>query len=505
MEKVLVRLPIALACTLSLGLAPYAHADEVMMQGLAQPLYSQPSYSDLNQKIQANPDAAIYKNRAKEYRKAGLRSQAVDDLNQALHMVPTDATAYWQRAQNYYDEGMYQEAVRDCASAVKIDPNFGDAYVLRARASNKLHKWQDAISDCAKLFSLKKNLADAYLQRGIAYDGMGKYSNAIDDCTAALSADNTMPKAFYMRADAYQAMGQYPKAIDDYSQAIKLQPNNRPALLARAWCNLKAGNDAQAADDCRKAVRFDPAAQMAMNKYIGEKYNDANFVPDADYKFGSDLADDLKNALTLYGQVLKDKPGDPDALRDRGLVYMHLAKYAEASRDFDDANNGVTAAAGSEFPGFGSQSDFQQAQPLYKQGNDDLTAGNYAAAIDHYSSALKIYPQFGKCWHNLAIAYGYNSDYVSAELCAIHAISYRPDDWKLWNTLGYEMFNEFQHDKGDPNKLDAAEAALKHSLALNPPADSDRTDVRKLLAAVNNYERSLAPANYVVVTTMPLN
>jgi tetratricopeptide (TPR) repeat protein len=505
MKKVFRSLPLLLACTLSLGMTYRAAADEVMMQGLAQPLYSQPDFTYLNQKIQSSPDPQNYKQRAQAFRKAGMRSQAVDDLNQALHMVPSDATAYWQRAQNYYDEGMYHEAARDCSSAIKLDANFGDAYVLRARAENKMRKWQDALSDCAKLFSMNKNQTDAYLQRGIAYDGMGKYSNAIDDCTAAINADSTSAKAFYVRAGAYQATGQYPKAIEDYTQAIKLQPNYRPALLARAWCNYKAGNDAQASEDCSKAVRFDAAAQMAMNKYIGEKYNDPNFTPDPDYKFGSDLMDDLKNALALYGDVLKDKPNDADTLRDRGLVYMHLAKYDEASRDFDAANKGVSQASGSDFPGYGSQSDYQQALPLYQQGNQDLGAGKYGAAIDHYSAALKIYPQFGRCWHNLGIAYGYSGDFVSGELCVINAISYRPDDWKLWNTLGYEMFNEYQHDKGDPNKLDAAGAALRHSLALNPPADGDRSDVQKLLAAVNNYERSLAPANYVVVTTMPLN
>src|SRR5207237_8968528 len=103
------------------------------------------------------------------------------------------------------------------------------------------------------------------------------------------------------------------------------------------------------------------------------------------------------------------------------------------------------------------------------------------------------------------IAYGCVQDFVSAELCCIHAVSYRPDDWKLWNTLGYEMFHEFQHDKGDPNKLDNSGAALKRSLALNPATDSDKQDVRTLLAQLNNYERALAPTNYVVVTTMPLN
>jgi hypothetical protein len=61
------------------------------------------------------------------------------------------------------------------------------------------------------------------------------------------------------------------------------------------------------------------------------------------------------------------------------------------------------------------------------------------------------------------------------------------------------------HDKDDPTKLDSARAALKRSLAMHPPDDGNKQDVKKLLARVDSYERSLCPANYVVVTTMPIN
>lgn len=496
MKKVFLGLPLLLACTVSLGMNYAALADEVMMQGFAPPLfnYNSAPITDATQQLQANPNSANYRNRARAYRQAGMRGKAVDDLNNALQISPNDPTVYLDRARNYYDEGMYKEAFKDANTAVAKDPQNADAILLRARCNNKLKKWQDAISDCGKLLTMQKNQTDAYVQRGVAYDGMGKYSNAVDDCTAAINADPNNAKAYGVRADALQEMGNYTKAIDDFTQAIKLQPSNRKALLARAWCNYKAGNDAQAADDCSKAVRFDPSMQMAMNKYIGEKYNDSTITPDADYAFGSEVDADLKNAITLYNDVLKDKPGDPNALRDRGIVYMHLAKYGEASRDFDAANKGTTPPSGED-----------AAKSEYQQGNADLSAGNYVSAIDHYKAAVTTSPQFGKAWHNLAIAYGYTGDYVSAELCCIHAISYRPDDWKLWNTLGFEMYNEYMHDKGDPNKLDDAGAALKHSMALNPPTDGDKNDVRKLLAAVDAYERSLAPANYVVVTTMPLN
>jgi tetratricopeptide (TPR) repeat protein len=212
----------------------------------------------------------------------------------------------------------------------------------------------------------------------------------------------------------------------------------------------------------------------------------------------------LKNALVLYDDVLKDKPGDPDALRDRGVVYMHLAKYREAIRDFEDANKGLTLNP-TDFPGFGSRADYDAANVEYKLGNADLSAGKYADAFNHYQAALAKYPYYAKCWHNMAIACSNLGDNMSAELCCIHAISYRPDDWKLWNTLGYALFGEFKQDKSNPTKLGAAASAFQQALALNPTNEQDKSDVRQLLASVKSYERALAPIMDFVITTMPIN
>lgn len=472
------------------------------MQGT--PGRSYPQLMNLNQQILSSPTSANYKTRAAEYQRLGLRSEAVDDLNQAISLEPQDAVAYLLKGEVYFASGMYPEATKSCDDAIKIDSNFVGARVLRTRAFLKEKEYSKALVEANALFSLSPNSAEPYLLRGAAFEGLGKYDNAIKDCTDAIAKNPKLAKAFYYRAEAYQESGQYEKSINDFTQAINIEPSFRPALLGRAWSQQKLGKDADAIADCSRAIRFDNTDMLkAVNRYVGEKTTVADISPDPEFNWGLQIAEELKNAVGLYDDALKDKPGDPDTLRDRGIAFMHLSKYREAIRDFDAANKGRPVNP-VDFPGFGSQDDYYAAKLEYQQGNQDLSSGNYQSSLDHYRVAIQKYPQYARAWHNMAINCGDLGDFFSAELCCIHAISYRPDDWKLWNTFGYVLFHQYQADKGDPAKLSAADYALRQALSLKPESESDKEQVRQLLGSVKSYERSLAPTSNFVITTMPV-
>src|SRR5205823_6497812 len=92
------RVSVIAASLFLCGGVPAFSQGEILMQGLAPPARSQPSFPDWNQKIQTSPaDADAYKGRAGAYRKAGMRAHAVDDINQALSINKNDAGAYLMR------------------------------------------------------------------------------------------------------------------------------------------------------------------------------------------------------------------------------------------------------------------------------------------------------------------------------------------------------------------------------------------------------------------------
>lgn len=486
-----------------LSAVPSAYSDEVMAP--VGPVLTNSTVNQFTQQIQSNPSAANYLGRAEALRRLGMRKEAIDDLNQALSLEPNNVATKVLSGQVYFEDGMLPESISNLDAAIKMDPKFEASYALRGRSYLKLKDYNKAIADANKLLELNPKSPLGFLLRGAAYNGSGKYSNAIDDLNAAINADPKMDKAYYWRAEAYQNSEQYEKSVNDYLQAIKLQPNYRPAYLGLAWSYYKLGKNADALKYCSNAIAFHDAVDlMALNEYEGDKASDAGPGADPEYNLGSQIEEDLKNCVVLYDDILKDKPGDPDALRGRGIAYMHLSKYREAMKDFEDANKGLPVNP-KDFSGLGSADGYNAAIPDYKQGNQDFAKNDYASAITHYQAALKKYPQYGRCWHNLALAYAYQRDFFTAELCAVHSVSYRPDDWKLWDTLGYVLYHEFKADKGDPKKLSDAVQALHQSLALKPDSTSDKNDVLSLLTSVKNYQRSLTPVIDFQITTMPVN
>ena len=496
-------LPLSVSVAL-LSAIPASFCDQLMMQGIV-PSRNSPAVDDISAQIKLNPNSENYKSRAEALRRLGLRKEAVDDLNKAIELEPANVQNHMLRGRVYFEDGMYPEAIRNLDAAINVDPKFVPAYALRANSFLKLKEYSKAFDDANALLKLDPSSPLGLYLRGAANNGLKNYDDAIKDCTAAINANPKMEKAYFWRAEAYQNAGQYQKSVDDFGQAISLQPDYRPALLGRAWSNYKLGKDEDALKDCLEAIKFHDADDLiALNKYIGEKATEADIVPEPEYLLGAQIEEDLKNALVLFDDVIKDKPGDPEALRDRGMAYMHLGKYSSAIKDFEAANKGLPTNP-SDYSGLGSEDAYKQAKVEYLAGNDALSKGDNPNAIAHYQAALKLYPTYGRCWHNLAIASSNLGDNFTAELCCIHGISYRPDDWKLWNTLGYAQYHEYKRDKTDPNKLSAAASALHQALALKPDTDDDKKRVQTLLAAVKSYERSLAPISDFIFTTMPIN
>ncbi len=486
-----------------LGTLSPSYSGEIFMQ--SSPTQYSSDLREWTQKVQEEPTAVNYTRRAEALRRLGLRKEAVDDINASLNMEPTNVATMVLKGQVYFEDGLFPEAVGSLNNAIKTDPNFAGGYLLRALTYLRMKEYGKALDDANTVLKSEPKSATGLLARGTAYEGLRKYSDAIEDLTAAIAVNPNLDKAYYWRAEAYQNTQQYQKSVDDYLAAIKITPDFRPAQIGLALSYYKMGKDTEALDVLSDAIEFHDADDLlAVNTYEGRKATDTNDTPDPEYNLGQQIEEDLKECLVIFDDILKDKPGDRDALRERGIANMHLGKFKEAQKDFVAANKGLPENP-SEFSGLGSEDAYKAAVPLYKKGNEALSNRDYAGALKAYQDAIKQYPQFGRAWHNMAIACSGLGDNFSAELCCIHAISFRPSDWKLWRTLGNVMFSEYKQDKGDPKKLWASATAFNEALLFNPDTEADKNEIRHLLSAVKSNERALTPQINFQITTMPIN
>ena len=131
------------------------------------------------------------------------------------------------------------------------------------------------------------------------------------------------------------------KAIEDYNQAIRLQPDYG-AFSTAAWRIATRGNSAQAIAD--------------------------------------------------YTETLRLRPGDPDALNNRGNIYFFGGDPDRALVDFNEALR--------------LKPDFALA--FCNRGNARMVRGDSDAAISDYTEAIRLKPDFADAICDRGAAYGFS-------------------------------------------------------------------------------------------------
>ena len=78
---------------------------------------------------------------------------AIEDFNNAIHIVPAFANAYNNRGFTYYILGQYKHAIEDYNKAINLKPDYADAYMNRGvtylKQGNNTLGCRDAQKACA--------------------------------------------------------------------------------------------------------------------------------------------------------------------------------------------------------------------------------------------------------------------------------------------------------------------------------------------------------------------
>lgn len=96
---------------------------------------------------------------------AGNVKDALEYLDKAVKLQPTNAEAVLLRGQARFKRKMYPEAMADLNKAVKLLPQNADAYYWRGVVKQEQDKDKDAILDFTKCIELNPEYADAYWGR----------------------------------------------------------------------------------------------------------------------------------------------------------------------------------------------------------------------------------------------------------------------------------------------------------------------------------------------------
>lgn len=160
-----------------------------------------------------------------------------------------------------------------------------------------------------------------------------------------------------------------------------------------------------------------------------------------------------QKALTLYNQLLKQKPDYPAALTNRGLVWekMPAKDAAEKAKNREHAEQDYLRAL---------EINPNQAETYNNLGALYMDMNLNRDAIANFSEAIELRPNYFQAILNRATAYSKVKDYVHALVDFDRAAQLRPHDTAmLYNrALAYYEFEKYEQAADD----------LSHAIAASP-------------------------------------
>jgi tetratricopeptide (TPR) repeat protein len=217
----------------------------------------------------------------------GRKTEAVQQYNESLQLVPTDPRAHEDLASALLNLDHAQEAVGQFHEALRLAPG-------------------------------QPNSCDGY---GLALVKLGQVSKAIGEYQEALRIDPDYVEAHNNLGVAFGQTGRIPEAIAQFEEALRLNPDYAEAHNDLGYAFSQTGRLEQARAQFAAALQIDPD--------FAEAHNNLALVLD---QLGR-----TTEAIAQYEEVLRLEPGYAEAHYNLGNALASLGRVPEAIAQLQEA------------------------------------------------------------------------------------------------------------------------------------------------------------------------
>lgn len=298
--------------------------------------------------------------------------KALESLQRALEQNPNDPEVYYLMGRAYLKKGMYKEMV----------DAFDYSLALALTFQTDIQGYREGVWN------------DIYNNQGIKDLREHKYEETVQSMETAALVLPTKWETYNVLALAYDALGKLDSADAMYNKAIALQPETKKYDL---YCRL-----AYVQLQEKKYQASNDNAVVVINGTTDDSLReDAVEISARALTFMGRT----QEALTMFDQMIKARPGNPDAYYDRGVLHLEIKDTANAIvdfqkvLDFEPKDFDVLKRLGLIFLDGGSFIDYQKALDYYQRARE-LIQDNQGTLGDRYNIARGI----GKALVNLGRA-----------------------------------------------------------------------------------------------------
>lgn len=437
---------------------------------------------------------------------------ALYDLNKAIALKSTYAGDYINRGLLDYWNKNFRGAFADYDKAIELDGQSLIAHFNRGMLRSEVGDLNNAILDFNKVIELDPENYDAYYQRAILDSETGDLSQAIKDYTKIIERYPNFAPAYWGRSHVKQllrdAKGAYLDQVtaqnlekkrpettkkEDVDTSAKMAKAAKPAEAKAAIFNDMLARTGKSSDntsqqgEIRGAIQninidianepnfvisfYSKENQLKRLNYYYEGldlYNKKNGlsaplkITNTDIALTSDMAQTHFTAIKTLNDRIKANPSDADSYFMRGVNYVTVQDYANALDDFTKAIN--------LRPDF-MLAYFCRANTLYKlldfkmnnpdanaQKNDialeKLYKHDFDVILNDYNKAIELAPDFAFARFNEGNLLGQEKDFQSAIDSYTEAIKAQPDFAEAYfnRGLAYLYINDTKRGLADLSK-----------------------------------------------------
>lgn len=224
---------------------------------------SQVALKRLDADVEAAPEApVVLVRRSRHHEHMESIEKAMADANRAVDVDSRCVEALLQRAELFRYQGIDDKAIEDLNSAVELAPSDARLYLARANVQADLTL---SLKDFEKSIQLTPNNATAWIDRGLTWAGEGNMEETRKNLDEAIRLSPLNTKALRNRAFANRALGDHTRAKVDLGEAVRIDPTYVNALNELAEL-LATCPDASLRDGKRAVFLAIDACQLTDSK-----------------------------------------------------------------------------------------------------------------------------------------------------------------------------------------------------------------------------------------------
>lgn len=361
--------------------------------------------------------------------------KALNDYNEAIQKDKYFSPAYSMRSSVYLAQKNYEKAVMDLDEAIKLDPLLTGNFINRGLARYYQNDLRGAMSDYNHVIELDKTNLIAHFNRALLRSQVGDDNNAISDFNFVIQNEPDNFIAYMNRGMLKNNIGDVKGALSDIDKVLTEYPDFYQGFylrseIKRKHSNLKGAEQdylyaRRIEDQTRKDILSGKRKEKEKTREKSDKTIDKfNLLVVADKedpekdKYNSETRGRIQNKQANVDLELPfvisyyEEESELDGTLNYNKALEDLNKKGQLSRKLIVSNREIPLDSIQVEIHFSSINEYsklivespEDALYYFGRGLDYMLVQDFASAIEDFTKATLIDPNFSLAFFNLAAA-----------------------------------------------------------------------------------------------------